>query len=89
MDWQEAESIVEAALPSRAAKKISYKVDNSEMLSEDDDAKAEMNIASLSSAGSSIENIVDPRQDSVIEQELKRDEEVCNFPRLCLSRCFE
>ena len=50
------------------------------MLDEDDDAKDEMDMASLPSEGSTIDDILQPQKDLTIERELRDDEQVLFDP---------
>jgi hypothetical protein len=53
--------------------------DTAQMLDEDDDAKDAMNFASLPSIGRTIDSILEPHKDRMIERELRDDEQVFIF----------
>ena len=67
-------------MPEEEVSKLTVRADNSEMLDEDDDAKDEMDMASLPSEGSTIDDILQPQKDLTIERELRDDEQVLFDP---------
>ncbi len=77
---QEAASIIQAALPEGDTDKALLQDESSQMLNEDDDIENEMVDSSLPTNADTIDNILEPRKNKMIERELRMDEEVTRFP---------